>query len=181
MKLFGLIMAAGGALLGLIALLMRTAVHNDATYSYGNYIPSSDTINIGLLQNQHLTFLAGCFLFLAGVVVACTGIAIEAVQNATRSSAPVEAVSQDAAEPYQLLARRGAMTEAEQEAANKTDRTIIIGAIVLAVAALIAVLGFGVGTSPPAQDAMITNNASAMADAMEQEADNLEAIAGAKK
>lgn len=181
MKVIGILTAAGGAFLAIVAVFMTTSVHNDASYQFGNYMPASDTINIGLLQNQHLTFLAACFLFLAGVIISCTAYAIDAIRG-VGVAAPVEAAElSDQGEPYQLLARAGAMSEEERQDAAKADRTIIIVAIALGVIALIAVFAFGIGTTKPDSDTTMTNNVAAMADAMEQQADNLDAIAGSTK
>lgn len=166
MKGFGTLTAAGGAVVSVGSLFMRTSVHSDSTYNDLGFVPASDIINIGLLQNQHLVFLAGCFVFLAGVVICCTGCALDAFRDVSQLAAGLTPGIEDpAAEGYQLRIRSPAdMTDDEKQAASKADKTIIIVAIVLGIAALIAVFAFGAGTSNQAERPEVVNNADGMAD-----------------
>lgn len=178
LKLSGAAGIAGGLITAFVALLMNTSVHSESSYRFGTYIPSSDTINIGLLQNQHLAFLAGGFLFLSGVIALCAGVVIDAIVAAGRSAGLSGPDVQPGA-PRQ----RGEMTDEQRSAAAKADRFILVSAGVIGLLALIAIFAFGVGTgsgSGAAVDqAQIANNAEALADALERQADNLNAAADA--
>ncbi|RIA45656.1 hypothetical protein DFR49_0179 [Hephaestia caeni] len=46
-----------------------TAIHSDSNFIGGTFIPSRDTINIGLLQNQLMMFQAGLVGILSGVIL----------------------------------------------------------------------------------------------------------------
>lgn len=54
-----------------------TAIHSGADFVGGTFIPSRDTINIGLLQNQLMMFQAG----LAGILSAVMLLAVNAVRS----------------------------------------------------------------------------------------------------
>lgn len=183
LKLAGCGGIAVGAITAFIAIQMNTSVHSDASYRYGTFIASSDTINIGLLQNQQLTFLAAGFFFLAGVILLCTGFIVEAVSGgryAPEAATPIVTTARE--EGYQLRARpRDTWTEEERASANRADKFIIMVAAGLGALALLAIFVFGVGTSRPggsaSDQALIMNNAEALADAMEMQADNIDALA----
>src|SRR3546814_4882728 len=46
-----------------------TAIHSDSNFIGDTFIPSRDTINIGLLQNQLMMFQAGLVGILSGVML----------------------------------------------------------------------------------------------------------------
>src|SRR3546814_3811920 len=54
-----------------------TAIHSDSNFIGDTFIPSRDTINIGLLQNQLMMFQAGLVGILSGVIL----LAINAVRG----------------------------------------------------------------------------------------------------
>ena len=97
MKRAGVAIAIGGVAVAFASLLMTTSVHNPGDYRYGSYTPSSDVLNIGLLQNQQLVFLAGCTLFLAGVILFAAGAITEALVLVPRRW-PIEVPSADGLE-----------------------------------------------------------------------------------
>jgi hypothetical protein len=174
--------AVSGIVGGLLALKMNTSIHSDSSYRYGSFTPSSDVINIGLLQNQHLAFLAAAVLFLAGVILIAAGFIVEAVSGSGYASGGARpATNAGQSEAHQLRARhRSEMTDEQRASAARTDRLILIIGSVVGLLALIAVLVFGVGaqrSDASADGVTMSNNAEALADAMERQADNMDAVA----
>lgn len=175
MKTVGTAATIGGVLVAGASLLMKTSVHSDGDYRFGSYIPASDTLNLGLLQNQHLVFEGGLALFLAGVILLSAGALIESLAG-NRSSDHVSHFSDQQAAPA-ATAPYGAGRAVDPKQQENTRLFYICSAVLLAI----MVAGFFVlsQTSGPNSSvpAVVENNGDALADRMEAEADNIDALA----
>lgn len=170
----GAVAISAGIIGGLMALKLNTSVHSAADYRYGTFVPSSDTINIGLLQNQHLAFLAAAFLFLAGVILFCSGVIVEAI---TTSATDV-----DGDTIVDKVAPQQHPRTAPSASDKKKDETalIVLGSVGALVALLIAIIVFnGTSISPGDLATPPANDAAALADNLLTQADNLDAMADA--
>jgi hypothetical protein len=179
--------ALGGIVGGMLALKMKTSIHSDADYRYGSFIPSSDTINIGLLQDQHLAFLAAGLIFLAGIILFASGAIIDAITALAAVSAPglgspaPVGFGEAAADPAtdQPGIPVVGLSEAER-AGGSPEYQLIVTVVVIGIVLLLLAAFWtrNTGLSGSSGDkARIEINADVLADNMEAQADNLDAIA----
>lgn len=183
LKTGGICAAIAGALIAFASLLMTTSVHTDGDYRYGTFIPSADTLNIGLLQNQQFVFLAGCTLFLAGFILFAAGSIGEAIGisrttalNVRESDAPPE----DGSAPAALPGQPATFSRPRSEAEKDKDKTALVVLGIVGALALLVVAILSLGHSPASRSdaaAQVEANADMLADNMEMQADNLEAMA----
>lgn len=135
--------------LGLAALIVGLAISVSAIVFVS--VAVGDVVNFGRLQTQSLMFQGGCAIAVAGALVAAIGAVLDRVVTGTLREAP----------------------------ATQGTNAAIGGAIAAAV--LIGVLTYAFGgtanrPTPGMVDAtLVANNADALADQMEAEADALEA------
>jgi hypothetical protein len=179
MKAWGLVLAAIGTIIAIGALFMSTSAPIDvpSTSLYG--VPStSEVYNLGLLRNQLFVFLAGCTLFVAGVVMACVGHVL--TPRPTVPAVTMAPLQPEAERTRELspVAEPARASEEELAAADAADRItyMVIGAAVL----LILIVGAFVATAgsrAPGAPAATEMNAEAMVANMETQADNMDAIA----
>lgn len=171
--------AIGGIIGALVALKMNTSVHSAGDYRYGTYVPASDTINIGLLQDQHLAFLAAGFVFMAGIVLFSAGAIIEAMAFASPGASHSASGTDSAIDP-EASDVRPAISSVPLADAKKDETALLVvgsfGALVLLVFAIFALSGSN-STGSSVAAAQIEANADALADNMEVQADNMDAIA----
>jgi hypothetical protein len=172
MRIWGYVLVIVGAAIAAWATTIETSVHREAAFQFGSYQPSSDTLNIGLLQNQTLAFHAGLAMFVAGAVLAGAGQINDTLRH-TRSHRSTAGDDQGGVkfegDPELLAAREvGAAARAEGVSLKAV-------AVALAVGLLFV---FAVVQYAP-RGAIDNANADALADNLEMQADNLEAAAEA--
>lgn len=148
MKLLGSVVAVAGAAISVASFFLRTSVPT----VYGD---GSSTINIGLLQDQLLTFQSGCVLFLAGIVLHASGALLEA------STPSAEGVLSSSA-------RAPAFSSADVVRAG------------VGIVLLVAIIGWYATRPTPsdaAADAALRANVAMAVANLEMQADNMEVAA----
>lgn len=175
MKGWGTVLIIAGILLATIAVIMGSTVEQEVPYNIGlsTLTRMQEMHNLPRAQQQLLTFMGGCTLFLGGLILSAAAQIERVLATPVREAAvpfvpPVERPVAPKLSPQEL-----AEQEYEADRAREADRrfTTIVFGCVLAFAAIL--LGYSVLTRhAPVADA--TNAADLN---LEQLADNLEAQA----
>lgn len=175
MKGWGTVLIIAGILLALVAVIMGSTVEQEVPYSIGlsTLTRMQEMHNLPRAQQQLLTFMGGCTLFLGGLILSAAAqiervLATPVVEAAVPFVVPVERPVAP-----ELSAEELAEQEYVADQAREADRrfTTIVFGCVLAFAAVL--LGYSVLTRRATVDAA----AHAGDINMEQLADNLEAQA----